>query len=192
MSTPSLLPPASTTLERALDLASGTRMEAIPQVTHTAWNAATCPAQLLPHLALAVSVDEWDEVWTDPQKRAAILAAPEVHNTKGTPAAILRALTSLGQPDATVTERSDFIRCDGSVTCDGSHTCGGQWATYTVTLHQPVSIAEANLTHRTLESVGRNCVQLMEINFAEVAYRCDGSITCDGTVSCGAVAMTLN
>lgn len=192
MTAQSLLPPASTPLERAIDLASATRISAIPQPTPTLWNAATCPPQLLPYLALAVSVDVWDEIWSEAEKRAAITASPEVHRTKGTTAAILRALTSLGQPDAKVLERSDYIRADGSSTCDGSHTCGGQWATYTVTLHQPVSIAEAILVQHTLEAVGRNCVQLMEINFAEVAYRCDGSIPCDGTVTCGAVSMTLN
>jgi len=189
---PTLLPPSSTPLERALDRTGAARLAALPSVVANLWNAATCPVALLPYLAWAVSVDEWDDKWSEAKKRAVIASAPETHRTKGTPTSIRRALSMLGQPDAQLIERTDYIRCDGSVIADGTHTCGGRWATYRVRLFQPLTIGDALLIKRTLEAVGRYATQLLSIDFSAAAFRCDGSVICNGNYTCGSVATTLN
>lgn len=188
--TPSLLPPASTPLERAIEQTQARFSP--PRLVPTLWNAATCPEAFLPYLAWAVSVDEWDSLWSVDKKRAVIAESREIHQRKGTPSAIRRALASIGQPDAEIIERRDFIRCDGSVRADGARTCGGRWATYYVTLFRPITISGAYQVKRLLEAVGRNAVELVAIDFAAAAFRCDGSIRCNGQYSCGSVNTTLS
>lgn len=192
MSAASLLPPSSTPLERALDLTAANRIAGLPSIIPTLWNADTCPKALLPYLAWALSVDEWDELWSEDKKRAAIREARYIHQHKGTPGAIRRALSAIGQGDADLIERTQFIRCDGSVVCDGYRTCGGNWASLMVNLKHPVTVGDAYRIKRLLLSVGRNAVHLVAINFAAAAFRCDGSITCNGDYSCGSVDTTIN
>lgn len=185
-----LLPANGTPLERALSVTLGRFSP--PAVVPTLWNAASCPPGVLPFLAWALSVDEWDHHWSIEKKRAVIAAARAIHQKKGTPLATRTALAALNQPDAEITERSDYIRCDGSVICDGDHTCGGDWATYRVRLLRAMTIGDAYLTKRTLAAVGRNAVHLQAIDFSAAAFRCDGTIVCNGDYSCGAVNTTIN
>lgn len=91
----SLLPPSATSEEVAIDLATA-RVGDVPTPVRTMWNADTCAANLLPWLAWAFSVDEWDVTWSDVQKRSAIKASYDIHRRKGTIGAVRRALTSLG------------------------------------------------------------------------------------------------
>lgn len=94
-----LLPNNATDAERALSEATG---RDIPVPIRQLWNPATCPADLLPWLAWAVSVDDWNPQWTDEQKRGAIAASLEVHKIKGTAGALRAALDGIGyQSDAT-------------------------------------------------------------------------------------------
>lgn len=185
-----LLPPASTPLERALSRTLG-RFDP-PRIIPELWNADTCPASLLPYLAWAVAVDEWDQDWAKEKKRAVIKEAREIHRKKGTPLAIRRALASVGQNNAQLIERSDYIRCDGSTLCNGDRTCGGQWASYRIRLLKPLTVGEAYLTRRLLKSVDRNCVHLQAIDFSAAAFRCDGTIICNGDYTCGSVDTMLN
>lgn len=189
MSLSSLLPANATRLEQNLAKTLG-RFNP-PARLAGIWNANTCPESFLPHLAYSVSVDEWDNIWTANRKRAVILAAPDIHRKKGTPYAIRTALTSVGQPDAHLIERSSFIRCDGSVTCNGEHTCGGDWATFRVVLYQPITIADAYRMKSLIDGSRRNSVHLVSIDFPAAGFKCDGSITSDGTVTCGAVATSI-
>ena len=90
----SLLPPNSTTLERnlteigqdAFDLSSIRIIKDIDLV----------PQQFLPFIAYQKSVDYWDDNWQDSLKRKVIKASKEQHKTKGTAAAIRRALEPFG------------------------------------------------------------------------------------------------
>ncbi|MCO7190231.1 MULTISPECIES: phage tail protein I [unclassified Pseudoalteromonas] len=59
------------------------------------WDPMLCPAPLLPWLAWAMSVDEWDETWSETLKRQVIRDAFAVHQYKGTPYALQKALDSL-------------------------------------------------------------------------------------------------
>jgi phage tail P2-like protein len=90
-----LLPNNATSLEIAL-AESIARISDVPVPARDVWNPDTCPANLLPWLAWAFSVDEWDADWTDAQKRAAIKAAVPVQRYKGTIGAVREALAALG------------------------------------------------------------------------------------------------
>lgn len=91
----SLLPPNATPAELAAEqtIAEGT---ATPVPLHTLWNPATCPADALPWLAWAMSVDVWDSAWPEATKRAVIADSFGIHQVKGTVGAVKRALASVG------------------------------------------------------------------------------------------------
>ncbi|KZN66822.1 phage tail protein I [Pseudoalteromonas luteoviolacea] len=98
----SLLPINSTELERELEQSLTLSREefnsnqVIPQSIGSQWDPLTCPEGLLPWLAWALSVDEWDESWSVETKRAMIASSVSIHKHKGTVGAVKRALASLG------------------------------------------------------------------------------------------------
>lgn len=97
-----LLPPNQTTLEGAIgQLAS---MGHTPEVLQRLWDAQRCPSELLPWLAWALSVDEWDESWSEAQQRAQVLGSIAMHRKKGTPWAVKEALTRAGVEMARLVE----------------------------------------------------------------------------------------
>ena len=59
-------------------------------------NHEKCPVKLLPYLAWAFSVDQWDENWHETQKRLAIKQSFLAHKQKGTITAIKRIVESIG------------------------------------------------------------------------------------------------
>lgn len=88
-----LLPPNATKAERAISLAVN-RAPGVP--IRTLWSPQTCPEGILPWLAWALSVDEWDTAWPLAKKRAAVADSIAMHRRKGTIGALRRALESLG------------------------------------------------------------------------------------------------
>lgn len=90
-----LLPPNATEAERALSETLA-RTLSVPTPVRDVWNPNTCPAAILPWLAWAFSVDNWDPTWTDAQKRQTIATAVAVHRYKGTIGAVREAITALG------------------------------------------------------------------------------------------------
>lgn len=92
-----LLPSNASTLERAV-AALDVRITDTPTPIRDVWNPRTCPADLLPWLAFAYAVDEWDNTWSTDVKREVIAQSLEVKRTKGTPAGVQRALAALGLP----------------------------------------------------------------------------------------------
>lgn len=90
-----LLPPNASPLEVNIEAAVASRIDALPVPVATVWNPDTCPAALLPWLAWALSVDEWDSGWSEAQKRRAIKSSPFIHKHKGTLAAVKLALSNL-------------------------------------------------------------------------------------------------
>ncbi|MDR0276456.1 MAG: phage tail protein I [Paucimonas sp.] len=89
----SLLPLNSTLLERAVEAATAD----VPQIPlRTLYNPDTCPAHLLHQLALAWSVDRWDENWPEAVKRAVIRGSFQVHARKGTLGALRRVVEPFG------------------------------------------------------------------------------------------------
>ena len=89
-----LLPNNSTHLERAL-AQSNAAISDIPVRIKDIWNPDRCPVRLLPWLAWALSVDEWDPNWSEERRRAVIKASIPVHKYKGTIGAVREALAAL-------------------------------------------------------------------------------------------------
>ncbi|MCC5807244.1 MAG: phage tail protein I [Opitutales bacterium] len=81
--------------EHALDLAAA-RTGAVPVPVGSLWDPWTCPAHLLPWLAWALRVDQWEPEWSTATKRSRIAAAIAAHRRKGTPWAVKRALEPYG------------------------------------------------------------------------------------------------
>lgn len=90
-----LLPPNASALERAI-AATGAGIDTLPVAVRDTWNPATCPVALLPWLAWALAVDEWDEAWDEAVKRSVIADAIEIHRHRGTVWALKKALAPLG------------------------------------------------------------------------------------------------
>lgn len=90
-----LLPSNATSTERKLSLV-GSRMTSIPIPVSEVWSPWKAPEQVLPWLAWALSVDNWDKNWSVEQKRAVIADAPVSQKIKGTLAAVESNLIALG------------------------------------------------------------------------------------------------
>lgn len=90
-----LLPANSTSAERALS-ETVARIGDVPVPLRDLWDPDTCTIDLLPWLAWAFSVDEWDTAWTEAQQRAAVRASYSVHRYKGTIGSVKDALNALG------------------------------------------------------------------------------------------------
>lgn len=89
-----LLPPNSTPQERALS-ASVSRIGGVPVPVRDIVSPDNCPSPLLPWLAWALSVDEWDPDWPEERKRAMIAESVKVHMHKGTVGAVRRVLDAV-------------------------------------------------------------------------------------------------
>lgn len=98
----SLLPSNATRFERDLERVTS-RADTIPMLVATLWNPDTCPADHLGWLAWALSVDVWEDSWSEATKRAVIRQSGAVHRLKGTIGAVRRALAAIGV-DIDITE----------------------------------------------------------------------------------------
>ena len=92
-----LLPSSATALERAV-AAADARISDTPTPLRDVWNPYACPADILPWLAFAYAVDEWDDKWSVEIKREVIAKSLEIKRTKGTPGGVQRALEAMGLP----------------------------------------------------------------------------------------------
>lgn len=91
----SLLPPNATRLERAFEAATA-RISAVPMPHRDLWNPDTCPADLLPWLAWALSLDSWKSYWPEHVKRARIRNALEIQRRKGTARSVRQVVEAFG------------------------------------------------------------------------------------------------
>lgn len=96
--TTDLAPANSPAMERELARLSAALDQIDPSVIETIWDAWNCPRSLLPWLAWAMSVDVWDEGWSDIVKRQAIADSPFYHRIKGTVRAVETALALALRP----------------------------------------------------------------------------------------------
>ncbi|WP_323162863.1 phage tail protein I [Stenotrophomonas maltophilia] len=89
-----LLPPSSTSGERALVDAVSVRP--LPVDITSLWNADTCPADLLPWLAWALSLDDWKPYWPEAVKRARVRTAIAIQRRKGTVGSVRDVVAAFG------------------------------------------------------------------------------------------------
>lgn len=109
--TNSLLPPTASPAERAIEAATA-RLADLPVPLRELWSPDACPLALLPWLAWAYSVDQWDSRWTEAQKRAVVRNSLFVHRYKGTLGAVERAIGALGYTVRIVEWFDDTPRAD--------------------------------------------------------------------------------
>lgn len=94
-----MLPREAPQLEKALLAAELARIATVdPRVITSIWHPWRCPKELLPYLASAVSVDVWDNQWSEIEKRREIALSPRLHRLKGTLWAVKAAALRLGVP----------------------------------------------------------------------------------------------
>lgn len=104
-----LLPPNASATERNLSKTIA-RLSDIPMMVRKSWSPVDCPVELLPWLAWAFSVDEWDENWNEEAKRQIVANSAYLHKKKGTLAAIKRAVAPLGYIIETIEWFQDIPR----------------------------------------------------------------------------------
>lgn len=80
----SLLPANSGPFERAFSRAAASLPRLPVGLVESLWDPWTCPADLLPLLAWAWSVDYWRDWWPEHRKRQVIAESPYYHDMKGT------------------------------------------------------------------------------------------------------------
>ncbi|WP_394201078.1 phage tail protein I [Marinagarivorans algicola] len=95
-----LLPPNTTPLELALANFTQKKLTDLDIPIRDLWSPWRCPLPLLPWLAWAVSVDEWDASWSEQQKRETVASSFKIHAKKGTRLAVEQRLNSLGYQTA--------------------------------------------------------------------------------------------
>jgi len=100
----SILPPNATELERNVEQSATGAIEQLPVPIRDLWNPDKCPVALLPWLAWALDVEQWQSDWPEITQRAAIKASVSVHNHMGTSASMVNALEALGYAPVRITE----------------------------------------------------------------------------------------
>lgn len=89
----SLLPPNASKQLKAIEEAITPNL---PIPNKTLWDPWNCPVDLLPWLASAMQVEDWDADWPEETKRRSIAYSFLIHKHKGTRYAVDTALTSFG------------------------------------------------------------------------------------------------
>lgn len=90
-----MLPPSASQFMRSSERVTE-RLTDIPVDLRKLWNPDQCPADLLPWLAWALSVDRWDKSWSEQTKRQVIKASWLVHRQKGTISALRHVVEPFG------------------------------------------------------------------------------------------------
>lgn len=90
-----LLPPSASAWMRCAEAATA-KLSGITVAIRTLWTPTTCPVDLLPYLAWALSVDRWDKNWPAEKKIASIQQSYWLHRRKGTRAAVRRVIEDMG------------------------------------------------------------------------------------------------
>lgn len=183
-----LLPGNTTPQERALEQATARVGSVGVSGISQQWDPLTCPASLLPWLAWAFSVDEWDATWPDEFKRRTIAESVSIHQRKGTVSSVRRVLQNAGYGDATLIEGIYGALYDGTNSHDGTITHGesSAWAEYRVILARPMTNAQAAQVRRLLSYTAPARCDLVQIIYTSVAHTYNGAINYDGTFNHGA------
>lgn len=181
-----LLPPNASPLLRAQSL-SAARTEAIAVPMRDLMNPDTCPAVVLPWLAWALSVDEWDPAWTEEDQRATLRESVGVHRRKGTLWSMRRAIINAGLGHSVIHEGDATSRYDGAADHDASITYGDglEWASYYVALERPMTNLQADQVRRILGYTAPARCHLAGLDFTEVPNIYNGASFYDGAYNHG-------
>lgn len=194
MTMSSLLPPNSTAFERAVEAATARIGASVPGEAGV-WDRIMlirrrrlgpvaapidqmlrpdqCSAAFLPWLAWTLSVDDWDQAWSETRKREVIAASITIHRHKGTVASIKWALAAAGYGDATVLEAARLPRL-GRVEVLGRSwrlgLSGATWADYAVEITQSIFRRDADRLAARLAAVAPARCRLRRITLSGVRH----------------------
>jgi len=90
-----LLPPNAASGTRAV-AASLARISDVPVPLRQLWDPYTCPLELLPWLAWALSIDAWKSYWPESIKRERVAQAIAIQRQKGTAQSVRAVVQSFG------------------------------------------------------------------------------------------------
>ncbi|MEE4451462.1 phage tail protein I [Novosphingobium resinovorum] len=133
---PSILPPASTKLEKALEQTAASVLDFTAPIRDV-WSPVRCPVGHLPWLAWGLAISHWKTNWTVEYKRAAIADAIPYHRRKGTRRAVEEVLERY-HPALTLTEW---------------HEANPRRAPHTFEVRAPADIGAAFLTPETANAI---------------------------------------
>lgn len=182
-----LLPPHSGAAEKAL-AAGVVREFDFAILIKNIWNVDRAPADVLPWLGWALSVDEWDPAWSEENKRATIRGSVTVHRLKGTIGSIRRALINAGYGDAEIIERFGDRAYDGTLLHDGSenYSSSDHWAEYRVKMARPITIEQAQRVRNILVDTAPARCRLKQLDFQTATFLYNAELRYDGSASHGA------
>ncbi|MEP1637274.1 phage tail protein I [Ascidiaceihabitans sp.] len=183
---PTLLPLNAGSTEREFEKAFS-RLHGVSNPIAMLWDPNRCPSNLLPYLAWAMSIEEWDPNWSDADKRSAVEKSVSIHRRKGTIGAIKQALKSAGYGDAEVIERFGWDFHDGGALHDGSigYALPDEWAEYRVRLARPITVEQADQVRGILAAVAPVRCRLKALDFTEAFNAYNARISYDGQFTHG-------
>jgi len=100
----SKLPPSASKMERVMEQVFWEEIVLIERDIQNFYDPYACRADLLPYLAWEMSVDYWDENWSEQTKRDVIAASNPIHTKKGTRYALDKSIESIRDDGLSVTE----------------------------------------------------------------------------------------
>ncbi|EKO3535610.1 phage tail protein I [Vibrio fluvialis] len=103
----SKLPPSASKMERVMEQMFWEELALIERDIRNFYDPYQCRVDLLPYLAWEMSVDYWDENWSEQTKRDVIAASNPIHTTKGTRYALDKSIESIRDDGLSVTEWFD-------------------------------------------------------------------------------------
>ena len=185
MSDLTLLPPNATPLERAL--AKACAMPHKPEKIRRLWSPQTCPFELLPWLAWAWSMDDWDPSWTEAQQRAIVAASANLHKKKGTPWAIREVVRRLNLGEVELIAGLAGRTRNGTIRRDGLyvHGDGNAWSRYRVILKQPITNDQAARLRSLLDAYAPARCQLAGLEYQAAVNSHNGAIRRNGQYNRG-------
>ncbi|WP_019275464.1 phage tail protein I [Vibrio coralliilyticus] len=180
----SLLPANATSFERSLEEVMISDMSS--PIRHL-WNPLLCPLELLWVLAIVFQVDEWDEKWSEINKRQTLIDAYLVHCYKGTPESIKRILRNAGYPDARIVEGTGDLIYDGTAVYNGHYYYGFEeaWAEYRIYLPRPITEIQAQQVQRLIIATAPLHCILKGLHYESAAFLYEGTISYDGQYTYG-------
>lgn len=184
-----LLPSNATPFERNLSLMSD-RIFDVPVIVKEVWNANTAPVDVLPWLAWALSVDDWDTNWTEEQKRNVIRNAPATQKIKGTLGAVQLQLASIGI-DVQIQEWFNQVP-EGAPYTYILHVNVDQFPLNQTTLQKIISLIESTKNVRSHMATAKINVKSVAHGYAVAVARTGHNIRITGTETTMVVASEFN
>ena len=185
----SLLPSNRTLFEEALE---ATVSRSLPNEIVTVWHPDDCPAKYLNYLAWGLSIDIWDDAWTEANKREVLRNALFVHKHKGTLSAVKTAVRSAGLGETTVTENtaSPLYR-NGTLNRDGGVERGegttNKWAIYSITINAALTQEQSAAVNKLVSAAAPARCHLAELYFTANAILRNGTVLRDGQFTRGSL-----